>query len=557
MRQIHQEVYDLLISEHDKDHSFTFTFRKNNVKNRLKEGYWFYGNDWYLAVSFWSGMDWKNKTPNIIFRINKKGDTSLEMTAKDSKKKLIFFEKSVVPQIDDITTLKSKSIKTYKKFKGDYLSSLKSFLKTDKVKIDQIISEALVIEESNKVLENNIGFISSKEFDLRLSKVKAYFRDVVTDQIVGPPISIRSFTIKNFSPIDEIAIDNIPPDANWLFITGLNGAGKTSILKAITAAFFNNKGWSGKLIPRNEFSIQLDLQNQDQLLHYDSNNGNHSLEGVPIACYGAIRQNIIKSKDEIGELTHIPRSLFENDALLLDIQIQLEEWRVNMDSSKVQYPHAEENILQFLEVLPRIIETLVNVDLPYTSRNKNSYTLYTEEDEEGNPLEPVRFGDLASGVRSLVAMFGDMLLRLSAQQPDITDPAELMGIVIIDEIDVHLHPVLQKKVVEVLSDIFQNIQFIATTHSPVPLLGAPINSVFYSVRRSANEGVQIRKIENEHLSKLLPNALLTSPLFDMDSLTPSHIKDKNEMNVDDDYEDDELFKKVDERIEELYKRLES
>ena len=69
VQDIHNKVYELLVTHWQNDPSFHFTFRKSNRDGKLDKGYWFYGNEGYLAVSFWTGMDWKNKTPNIIFVI--------------------------------------------------------------------------------------------------------------------------------------------------------------------------------------------------------------------------------------------------------------------------------------------------------------------------------------------------------------------------------------------------------------------------------------------------------------------------------------------------------
>ena len=75
INDIHDNVFEFLEeykdTVSDKGTQFFFTLRRSNQQNRLEKGYWFYGNENYLAVSFWSGMDWKNKTPNIFFRITK------------------------------------------------------------------------------------------------------------------------------------------------------------------------------------------------------------------------------------------------------------------------------------------------------------------------------------------------------------------------------------------------------------------------------------------------------------------------------------------------------
>lgn len=68
-------------------------------------------------------------------------------------------------------------------------------------------------------------------------------------------------------------------------------------------------------------------------------------------------------------------------------------------------------------------------------------------------------------------MIGDMINRLTRKSvPD--DLSSLEGIVLIDEIDLHLHPKYQRLFVEKLTELFPKIQFIVSTHSSVPLLGA-------------------------------------------------------------------------------------
>ena len=63
------------------------------------------------------------------------------------------------------------------------------------------------------------------------------------------------------------------------------------------------------------------------------------------------------------------------------------------------------------------------------------------------------------------------MLRMEKQsQRDIR--FDMPGIVLIDEIETHLHLELQKKIMEILTGIFPNVQFIVTTHSPF-ILNSP------------------------------------------------------------------------------------
>ena len=96
----------------------------------------------------------------------------------------------------------------------------------------------------------------------------------------------------------------------------------------------------------------------------------------------------------------------------------------------------------------------------------------------------------------------------------------MFGIVIIDEFDNHLHPKWQRDLVQKLTNIFPKIQFIVSTHSPIPFLGAPKNSVFIKVDRDKENGITAEKLDID-VSILTPNSILTSPIFGFDSLVPA------------------------------------
>lgn len=73
---------------------------------------------------------------------------------------------------------------------------------------------------------------------------------------------------------------------------------------------------------------------------------------------------------------------------------------------------------------------------------------------------------LSDGEKCLMALVGDLARRLAIANPDRKSPLEGEGIVLIDEIDLHLHPVWQRMVIPKLLSVFTNCQFLITTHSP-------------------------------------------------------------------------------------------
>ena len=74
---------------------------------------------------------------------------------------------------------------------------------------------------------------------------------------------------------------------------------------------------------------------------------------------------------------------------------------------------------------------------------------------------------LSDGERGMLALVFDLTRRLAQANPNLDDPAaEGVGVVLIDEIDLHLHPEWQRTIVTNLPETFPRLQFIATTHSP-------------------------------------------------------------------------------------------
>jgi predicted ATP-binding protein involved in virulence len=131
-----------------------------------------------------------------------------------------------------------------------------------------------------------------------------------------------------------------------------------------------------------------------------------------------------------------------------------------------------------------------------------------------------------------------------------------------DEIDAHLHPKYQKQFVSTLRDLFPKVQFIVSTHSPIPLLGAPYNSVILNVNRdSAKEGISIKRLDNDiDFKRLTPESLLTSPIFGFreiiaDALEENYSLLETESDYEKILENDKVRKRIENLSEEDLKKL--
>ena len=85
----------------------------------------------------------------------------------------------------------------------------------------------------------------------------------------------------------------------------------------------------------------------------------------------------------------------------------------------------------------------------------------------GKDEKPLDIKQLSDGERGLLALVFDLTRRLSLANPKLDDPLrDGEAVVLIDELDLHLHPRWQRTVIKKLTKTFPNCQFIATTHSP-------------------------------------------------------------------------------------------
>ena len=91
---------------------------------------------------------------------------------------------------------------------------------------------------------------------------------------------------------------------------------------------------------------------------------------------------------------------------------------------------------------------------------------------------------LSEGELNLVLLIGDISRRLSIANPTLEKSSLGNGVVLIDEIDSHIHPKWQERILDVLEDSFPNIQFVATTHAP-------------KVLNSLDDNVRVISLENE------------------------------------------------------------
>ncbi len=157
----------------------------------------------------------------------------------------------------------------------------------------------------------------------------------------------------------------------------------------------------------------------------------------------------------------------------------------------------------------------------------------------------IRVDLLSDGEKCTLAMFGDLARRLALANPGLNNPLEGEGIVLIDEIELHMHPMWQRKVLRVLRTTFPNIQFFITTHSPQILGEADDRYNIYVLSETEDGGCvvdAIRRMDGYDSNMILEKYMNTdSKNGDVKSL----IKNINQMITQKKYpEAEELLKKL-------------
>lgn len=140
---------------------------------------------------------------------------------------------------------------------------------------------------------------------------------------------------------------------------------------------------------------------------------------------------------------------------------------------------------------------------------ENVSVMYDFEEEEvmielGDEIIPLRL--MSAGYRSVIGMVADLAFRMSILNPQLKEDAvkETPGVVLIDEIDLHLHPKWQWRIVEDLKRTFPKVQFIATTHAPIVISSCEEGEI---IRLSEEEGSLSDKNEGSPFGWLVEDIL--------------------------------------------------
>ncbi|MBL4797688.1 MAG: AAA family ATPase [Oleispira sp.] len=177
---------------------------------------------------------------------------------------------------------------------------------------------------------------------------------------------------------------------------------------------------------------------------------------------GAISSEKQSLEDEVSVLEKLildvyqEKSPSEDDIYVIKLGEKKEELLGLSDDSFVDFYKRQ------LGIITKAIETLIpDISNIHIDRSSGKAELILESLGSRVNIEQV-----SKGQQTMIALVADLTTKLVMLNPDAKEPLNGKGIVIIDEIDLHLHPSWQQRVVLDLQRTFPNIQFIISTHSP-------------------------------------------------------------------------------------------
>jgi predicted ATP-binding protein involved in virulence len=142
-------------------------------------------------------------------------------------------------------------------------------------------------------------------------------------------------------------------------------------------------------------------------------------------------------------------------------------WYKTMEDEIRKFEQAHDRVLldTFKKVIVQMIPDARWQDMAYSFRDDALMGIFTDETGKKNKLS---FNQLSDGYRNMIGMVADLAYRCIQLNPHLGENAikETPGVVLIDELDLNLHPKWQRRLVDDLKICFPRLQFVATTHSP-------------------------------------------------------------------------------------------
>lgn len=344
------------------------------------------------------------------------------------------------------------------------------------------------------------------------------------------PHQITRLALTNVGPFSDLSLDLRP---GWNVLLGDNGCGKTSVLRAIGLALAGTD-------PRAAVASQRQLRAAETTgaitITTDRGKYSTSLGRLPTEvrttaaadtltqqgrwltlAFPAIRG--LSSRAISGPTSVTPPVPGAHDLLPLlegaaDSRLDdTRQWIVNtalrVDSNEpaeIRERHGR-LLARWFSILR---ELMPGLHFEYDRVDRESWQVLVKTADGTIPIE-----QLSQGMVSTIGWIGTLLRRLYEAFPDSAEPELEHALVLVDEIDAHLHPTWQRRIVPLVRAQFPNVQVIATSHSP--LIASNLEPDELIVFRRADDGRITAARVDEPLRGYRADQVLTSDAFGLDT----------------------------------------
>lgn len=310
-------------------------------------------------------------------------------------------------------------------------------------------------------------------------------------------IFITNIAINDVRHLKNIHIPVSDECLKHIIFTGRNGSGKTSVLEALSALLEAMSGYGIDMGDSAEEDIGADymriwlsnekkklytkykyLQNKTDLQFNCSEDEirEYFEKGRFILAYykaertfqAAVPKHIEKvSLKDIYAITEVPRQEFVK--YLADLKVTEALARNSGKNQKADI------ISAWFCRLQELLRTVFDDDSLELVFEEETYTFTLKEKNR----EEFDFNTLSSGFAAVLDIILDLIIRMEKQTKH-SFRFDIPGIVLIDEIETHLHLEMQRTILRLLTSVFPNIQFLVSTHSPF-ILNSISNAVIYDL----------------------------------------------------------------------------
>jgi hypothetical protein len=288
------------------------------------------------------------------------------------------------------------------------------------------------------------------------------------NQAAAGNLTLKSVALENIGPFESLHLDLTP---GWNLLLGDNGKGKTVILRAIAAGLCGDAA-DPALLKRllrsgaDRGTIRLEVENREHTVVLTRRRGGdvqvQSMSLSPIRSdrwlvigFPALRSVPWENPagpDKSGIAEPVPDDLLPLVRGAPDGRVaNLKQWLINLDYAGDR----EEVIKEFFDVLRALTPGVL---IERHSINKTTMEITIETDGGVVPLSAV-----SQGTGSVMCWIGTLLQRMR----EVNVSADSHPLILVDEVDAHMHPKWQQKFVDAFRQKFPSVQVVATTHSPL------------------------------------------------------------------------------------------